>query len=520
MAQNNQGVSRRRFITSVAATGLLVGAGAQVARAQSEQPPRKGGRLRVGLNAGSAKDSLDAKHALTDADIARQNNLYDPLLSFNPHYQIEPALAETVEPSDKARVWMIRLRSGVQFHNGKSLTARDVAFTFEYLLDPKHAAPAAAHLSEIEKGGIEIVDDLTLRIRFKTSFSVFRDVLADLGSAGIRVIPEGYDPKNPIGTGPFKLQSFEPGVRSLFIRNENYWRDGEPYVDELEMINFTDDSARVNALLSGQVDAIANLPANQMRIIEANPAFKLINSQTGAWNPFTMRTDVAPFNDARVRQALRLLVNREQMVQQVLAGQGTVANDIFARYDPGYASDLPQREVDIDQAKSLLKQAGHEGFSAEIVTSPVSIGLVEAAEAFVQQASLAGVTLTLRQVEPATFFSQFFMVSPLSQSYWFTRNYFVQTMDSMLPNAAFNETHWSDEAWLKIVTEGFAEMDDGKRAELVSAAQTIENDRGGYINWGFYNRLDVVKANVEGVVPDKGGIALTSYSLRRAWFST
>lgn len=513
-------ISRRGFMANAVATGLLLGMGETGAKAQSEQAPQKGGRLRVGLSAGSAKDSLDAKHALTEADIARQNNLYDQLLCFNPDYQIEPGLAEAVEASENAKVWTIRLRSGVVFHNGKPLTARDVAFTFEYLLDPKHAAPAAARLSGIDTNSIEVVDDLTLRLRFKAPFSVFRDVIADLGSAGIRVIPEGYDPANPVGTGPFKAHSFEPGVRSLFLRNENYWRADGPYVDELEMINFTDDSARVNALLSDQIDALANLPGNQMRLVEANPAYKLINSETGAWNPFTMRMDVAPFDDNRVRQAFRLLVNREQMVQQVLAGQGSVANDIFARYDPGYAADLPQREVDIDQVKSLLKQAGHEGLSAELVTSPVSSGLVPAAEAFVQQASLAGVRLKLRQVEPATFFSQFFLVSPLSQTYWGTRNYLLQTMDNMLPDSAFNETHWSDDEWLQIVTEGFQEVDDKKRAELVHAAQAIEYEKGGFINWGFYNKLDVVKANVEGMTPDKGGIALTSYSFRRAWFSS
>src|SRR5690606_36283635 len=128
---------------------------------------------------------------------------------------------------------------------------------------------------------------------------VCRDVLADAGTAAIRIIPEDYDPANPVGTGPFKTQSFEPGVRSVFTRNENYWREGEPYVDELELINFTDDAARVNALLSNQVDAIAALPANQLRIIEANPQFKVINSETGAWNPFTMRVDAAPFDDVR-----------------------------------------------------------------------------------------------------------------------------------------------------------------------------------------------------------------------------
>lgn len=512
------GISRRAFLASTAAAGLLGPAG--LVRAQDAQTPKRGGRLRVGIVGGSARDSLDAKGALTEADIARQNNLYDTLLHLSPMYEIEPGLAESVEPDDQAKVWTIRLRPGVVFHHGKPLTARDVAHTFRYVLDPANPGAGASRLSQLDTDALEILDDLTLRVTFKTPYSVFRDVLSDIGTAGVRIIPEDYDPANPVGTGPFKYESFQPGVRSIFPRNENYWREGEPYVDELELINFTDDAARVNALLSNQVDAIAALPANQLRIIEASPQFKVINSETGAWNPFTMRIDAAPFDDVRVRKAMRLLINRPQMIQQVLAGQGAIGNDLFARYDPGYASHLPQHELDIDQAKSLLRQAGQENLVAEIVTSPVSIGLVQSAEALVQQASLAGVSLTVRQVEPSTFFAQFFLNAPLSQSYWGARNYLLQAADSMLPNSPYNETHWSHEKWLQLVTEAYAQPDDARRAELISAAQEIEWEEGGYINWGFYNKLDAVKANVEGLVPDRAGISLTSYSFRLAWFSS
>lgn len=510
-------ISRRAFLAGTAAAASLTIPG--LLNAADAKAPQRGGRLRVGINAGSAKDTIDAKAPLTDADIARQNNIYDTLLAFSPDYSIEPALAESVEPSERSTVWTIRLRKGVTFHNGKSLTARDIVATFLYALDPANPGASASRLQAVDSSAFEIIDDLTLKVKFKTPFSVFREVLADLGTGGLRVIPEGYDPANPVGTGPFKAKEFEPGMRSLFVRNENYWRAGEPYLDELEIINFTDDAARVNALLSGQIDALANLPSNQIRLIGANPEFKVIKSETGAWNPFTMRVDAKPFDDVRVRKAFRLLVDRDRMVKQVLAGEGAVANDLFARYDPGYAAALPQREADIDQAKSLLKQAGQDGLSVEIVTSPVSIGLVQAAEALVQQASRAGVTLTLRQVEPSTFFSQYFLKSPLSQTYWGTRNYLLQTADCMQPSAPYNETHWQNEAWLKLVREGLAEPDDAKRAELVAAAQAIEYDEGGYINWGWYNKIDAVKANVEGLVPDKSGFSLTTFGFRRAWLS-
>src|SRR5690606_20073687 len=196
----------------------------------------------------------------------------------------------------------------------------------------------------------------------------------------IGIVPEGYYPKKPIGTGPFKFSSFTPGQESVFARYDDYWRDGQPYVDELRVVNFTDDTARTNALLAGQVDAIESLPYAMIRVIEADPTLRVIKSETGNWNPFTMRVDVKPFSDVRVRQAMRLCVDRDEMITQLLSGNGRVANDMYSPYDPFYAKDLPQREYDPDKARSLLKAAGHEGLKVQLTTAPVSQGIVEAAQ--------------------------------------------------------------------------------------------------------------------------------------------
>ena len=122
------------------------------------------------------------------------------------------------------------------------------------------------------------------------------------------IVPVDYDPNNPVGTGPFRFGSFTPGEQSRFPANPNYWVEGEPHVDELVIIDFPDDTARVNALLSGQVQAMDNLPLGQLRVVEANPELKALVASTGAWLPFTMRVDHPPFDDVRVRQALRLIV--------------------------------------------------------------------------------------------------------------------------------------------------------------------------------------------------------------------
>lgn len=524
-------LTRRRFFTVTGGGVMALAAGWSLAACGSggsststsstgaQGKPRTGGSLRVGLNGGSAKDSLDAAASLTEADIARTSQLYDTLMEYDADYKLRNALAEEVTSAKRATEWTIRLRKGVTFHDGKPLTAEDLRYTFLYITDPKSPGAAASRLDSLDRGNIKVLDDHTVQLTFGKPYAPFPDALGEGGTAGIRVIPVGYDPKQPVGTGPFKFKSFQPGQRSVFVRNEHYWRDGEPYVDEVVLIDFTDDAARVNALLSGQVDAIAGLPNSQAKIIKQNSAYTFVESVTGAWNPITMRVDTAPFDDVRVRQAFRLMANRKQLVTQVLDGRGSIANDVFARYDPASAKNLPQHPFDVEQAKSLLKAAGHEGLSAEFVTAPVSIGLVPAAEAFVQQASAAGVKLRLRKMEASAFFDNSFLKAPLSQSYWGSRNYLLQAADSMLVHSPYNETHWSDARWNQLVSEAFGVTNETKRAELIGAAQRIEHDKGGYLNWGWYNKLDATSTKVKGITPDRSGFSLSSYRLRQAWLT-
>ena len=158
-----------------------------------------------------------------------------------------------------------------------------------------------------------------MRIPLKFANTGFLD---DIGQYFNAIVPVGYDPAKPVGTGAFMFESFTAGQQSVFKKFPNYWQNGKPYVDTLTIIDFTDDTARVNALLGGQVDAIDNLPTGQIQQVQGNSSLKVLISQTGQWQPFTMRIDQAPFNDVRVRQAMRLIVNRPQMVEQVLSGPG------------------------------------------------------------------------------------------------------------------------------------------------------------------------------------------------------
>jgi peptide/nickel transport system substrate-binding protein len=510
---------------ALSASGLLAacgggngGGGASSTSGAAPAPVklRTGGVLRIGATGGGAKDTIDAHKPTTDPDIMRQWNLYESLAVRTPDFsKLEMLLAESIEPGKKTDLWTVRLKPGIEFHNGKTVSADDVIFSLRRITDPKDPKVGNSSISYIDRGGLKKLDPRTIRIPLKFQNSGFPD---DLGQYFNAIVPTDYDPAKPVGTGPFRFQSFSPGQRSVFVKNPNYWQKGRPYADQLIIIDFPDDTARTNALLGGQVEAINNLPAAQLASIRGNPNLKVLSSPTGAWQPFTMRIDVAPFSDVKVRQAFRLIVDRPQMIEQVLSGQGSVANDLYARYDPVYAKDLPQRKQDLQQAKSLLKQAGRENLTVELVTAPVFQGVVEAAQVFAEQAKGAGVNVKVRKVDTGTFYGDNYLKWPFAQDFWASRVYLAQVAQGDLPNSPFNETHWGKGKFEQLIQQARAEVDDAKRADILHDAQQMQYEQGGYIIPYFSNIIDAYSAKVGGFVPAKSGFPFGNYWLKNVGF--
>jgi peptide/nickel transport system substrate-binding protein len=522
-------ITRRDALRGALAGGALLGAGGIMAACGSEDVDvptrnsgatslknvRHGGTLRVGVAGGGADDSIDAHVLATVPDISRAFQLYEPLAGRDTNSDFQLVLAESIEPDEKALNWTVRLREGITFHNGKPVRADDVLFSLRRIIDPKDPKTGAASIGYVDIDGSRKLDSRTVRFRLKFPNVGFPD---DVGQYFNSIVPTDYDPKKPVGTGPFMYDSFTPGERSVFKRYPDYWREGLPRVDEVVIIDFPDDTPRLNALLSGQVDAITNLPPGQIAQVKANDQFKVLISETGGWQPFTMRVDKAPFDDVKVRQAMRLIVDREQMIAQVLSGQGRVANDLYSPYDPAYNDELPQRRQDLDRAKSLLRQAGQSDLRVELVTSPVFQGIVEAAQVIAEQAKGAGVTITVRKVDTGTFYGDNYLQWTFAQDFWATRTYLSQVAQGSLPDSPFNETHWEDPEFLDLIALARAELDDARRTELLHEAQRIEYERGGYIVWSFSNQVDAYSDTVGGFHPARSGFPLTNYGFGRAGF--
>lgn len=476
--------------------------------------PKMGGHLRVAAGAGSAKEDLNIHGpALTMPSMAMRFNMYDSLLEYDHAGVLGMALAEELEPNSDGTQFTVRLKSDLVFHDGSPVNADAVLYTFNRILDPDNPGLAAKQLRGLSKSGIVKVDDLTVRFELDTANAIFPEGLSAY-SAGI--VPVGYDPKGgdgAVGTGPFMLAKpgdFQPGVQAVFAKNPNYWRQGGgPYVDQLSIIEFADTTAQLNALLGGAAD-YCQMIAGAQRQIAQGAGFTLLEAKTGSWIPFTMNCTAKPFDDVRVRQAFRLIVNRPEMIAQAADGLQWVGNDMYGPFDPGYPSDLPQREQDLEQAKSLLKQAGQEGLAIKLTTSTsVSSGAPAAATVFAQQAKGAGVDVQVDEVTGDVFWGDEYLKYPFAMDNWGTRGYLAQAGFGSLPGAIYNETHFGDinPAYVSLVEEAFATVDDTKRNELIKQAATLEHEEGGYIVYGFDMQVDALAPNVQGAIPDFSGLA-------------
>ena len=422
---------------AVGGSELLAACGSSDSGSSGGGKQQAGGTLIHGATGGSTKDTLDAHRPVTNPDIARTFNLYEPLLIWDNDYRIAPALAESVESSSDALTWTVKLRQGVTFHNGKDVTPEDVLFTLHRVADPKAPTSAGGTLSGIiDFNTTKKVDASTVVIKLKTPYALLDNLLAEYT---LGIVPTDYDVKNPVGTAAFKYKSFTPGKNSVFTKYSDYWGD-KAFVDELQIQDFPDPAAQVNALQAGQVQTIDNLPYNLIAALKGQGG-QILESKSGAWVPFTMRVDVKPFSDVRVRQALRLIVDRKQMIDSALSGYGRLGNDLYAPFDVAYAKDLPQREQDIEQAKSLLKQAGQDGLQVQLFTGD-DIGSVAPASAnlFVEQAKKAGVDVKVVKKNP--FYGDDYLSYPFAQDFWNTRLYLPQAAVGVLKGGSYNETHW------------------------------------------------------------------------------
>jgi peptide/nickel transport system substrate-binding protein len=515
-------LDRRQFLRGVTVAGAAVGASSLIAACSGSSSTKaastigttvrkRGGDLKVGLSGSDGEDTLDPHAAETFIDSARAQALYQPLLQMNAQALSEMVLAEAITPTT-ASEWIIKLRSGISFHSGKPLTAEDVIYTFRRV---KTGGPGgtpfsgANALGPMDLGGLKALDNLTVKVPFTSPYSSFLEQLQYWYF--LYIVPDGFNPakQTPNGTGPFVYQSFTPNQRSVFTRNKNFWQSGVPYVDSLTVIDFPDTTSLQDALSTGAIDAATGFDGPQLSALSTVSGVTALPSHAGSITPFTMRVDQPPFNDVRVRQAMRLLVDRPQLIDSALDGYGVVASDVYSPNDPDFNHAL-HREQDIPQAKHLLKAAGHENLTVTLVTAAASTGMVAMATVLKEQALAAGVTINLSDVAVSTFFGKNYLSWPFSQDFYSYNPYLMQVSTCMLSASPFNETHTNSPTLTNLYEQANATLDASVQKEIEYQMQAYDFNEGGYIIPAFLDTLDAYSNKITGYGASASGVPLSN----------
>ncbi|MFT3797659.1 ABC transporter substrate-binding protein [Microbacterium sp.] len=504
-------MERRKFLSlSMLAAGSAAGAALLASCAPGATPtpttsgaastPRRGGTLTV-ADLGSSNDTLDPKNfGLINS---RVTQLYEPLIGYGPSEvaNLEMILAESFE-MDSATQYTIRLKEGITFHNGKTLTSADIAASIRRSAGTG-ATYEAIFPTLIDLDALEQLDDRTLRVTLLRPHTMLRDLFPQ-----VFIVPEDFDPTKAVGTGPYKLGSFTPGARSTLDRYDGYWREGMPYFDSIVTLSLSDPAAQANALLSGQADVNLIMAYNKVAAVESAQGLSVDVFKYSSFQNININTTIAPFDDPLVRQAMKHLINREQIVQQVYGGYGWVGNDVPAPLDPNFDTSLKAPEYDPDKAKSLLKQAGVEGFSSTVFTAATAAGIVELAEAFAQQARDAGIKIESEQLDEQTYFGPEYRHRPMSTSFWPGANLTNMFETCFTTGAPFNSTNFSDSEFDGLWSQACQQTDDAKRKELLFAMQAILNERGTFLIPAFLQGVNGYKDTVKGMQPYPNAVAM------------
>ena len=323
--------------------------------------------------------------------------------------------------------WTIRVKPDIEFHNGKTLSAEDVLFTFQRIVDPKNPALGALSLKALDIANAKKLDRHTVQIPCHTPFSSperHPGLLPLLRRAGgLRL------ERTRSGPVPSSTSRSSPAGRAPSRRTSTTGKAGLPYLDRLVIRDFPGEVSQVNALGSGDVDVI-DLISTYSIVAVRSGGNDVIITWGGGYTPFTMRVDRPPFDDVRVRQAFRLVCDRQGMLDTVFSGNGRIGNDVFGLRDVLYDSALPQRVQDLDQARSLLAQAGHSNLTVTLVTSAIGPGTVQVAQVLAQQAAQAGVTVNLKMVTPSEFFGPNYLRWTFAQDTWMYYPYFSNVLQA------------------------------------------------------------------------------------------
>ena len=514
-------ISRRAFIAKMAALGATGLMSMQMAGKALAATPVKGGHMRFAMGHGSTSDSLDPGKVLNGFLSSTHYAITNTLTEVDASGVLVPKLAESWDASADATQWTFKLRKGVEFHDGKTLDADDVIASINHHRGEDSKSSAKTMVDPI----VEITTDGD-RIKFVLSGgdADFPFKLSSFNFPIYQANPDGsLNWKNRVGVGGYILKDFDPGVRASFERNPNYWQEDRAHFASAELLSVADPTARQTALTTGSVDGIDRVDLKTAHLLKRVPGVVLEEVAGKTHYTFPMSTNVAPFNDNNVRMALKLAFDREEMLQKILYGYGSVGNDqpISSAY-PFFNAELEQRAYDPEQAKFHLKKAGLSKLDIELSAADAAFpGAVDAAVLFGENAKKAGMSVKVKREPNDGYWSNVWMKKPFVACYW--PGY--PTVDSILTQAyaaggSWNDTFWDNKRFNKLLVSARSELDSSRRGQMYGEMQQILRDDGGVILPFFANDVFAISDKIgHGELSSNYDVDGRMY-FERWWFKT
>jgi peptide/nickel transport system substrate-binding protein len=483
--------------------------------------PQQGGTLRTALI--TPAGALDPLTVGDEGGLAVLGQSGEYLAWSDDELMLQPRVAETWEPNEDGSVWTFAIRQGVTFHDGTPLTAEDVVATIEYHLGNESNALSALG-GVLSAGNTELVDESTVQFTLDAPNGNF-PYLVSSDNYNLIVLPKTFTgdwESTFIGTGPWTLEAYTPEVGVTYVRNPDYWDTSRvPLADRSEVKFYEDEQARVIALQGGEVDVVSNFSVAGGGALLGDPAYTVIELRASQHRVIHMRTDMEPFSDKRVRQAMALALDRQALVDGLFDGRADLGNDSpFAPVFPSTDPSVTQRAQDVEQAKQLLQAAGKGGGLAVTLESWQGFEIPDLAVLVQNAAEEIGVTVELQITDDGAYYGDFtyggsrWLDSPFGITDWGHRgvpNVFLSS--ALASEGIYNAPHFKNAAFDKLVADYVAAFDlDSQRAVAGQIQQLLLDETPAIIPY-FYFHLAATKS-VEGVEPTGMG----HFDLARAGF--
>ena len=481
-------MSRREFLARSSALGLALSAGTGLFDKALAATPSKGGHMRLAMGHGATSDTLDPATLTNGLQWVVAYGVANTLTELDAQGNLVGSLATEWDSSPDATVWTFKLRDGVEFHNGKTMTAEDVIASINYHRGEASTSvgkPVMEAVTDISADGNTVVFTLTSgNADFPFNFNE--------ATFGIYPAADGGIDWKAGGSGGYILKNEQPGQRYEFERNPNYWKDGAAHADSVELHSITDPAARQNALITGEVDCIDRVELKTLALMARTPGIVIEEGAGPLHYTFPMATKVAPFDNLELRKALKYAINRQEIVDKILFGHGVVGND--HPIGPSYryhAGDIEQLDYDPDKARHHMEKSGLGDIEINLSASDAAYsGALDAAVLFQASAKAAGININVVREPNDGYWSDVWMKKPWCASYWGG----YSTEDTMFSTgfaagAAWNDTQWDHARFNDLMVQARAELDEGLRAEMYREMQVILRDEGGNIVPMFANEV-------------------------------